>query len=91
MQATFGNDNLEIKTDKYVDTVTLSYLVQSMDADDDSYKSFCEYYNVDDSIDEDTYEEYKYDDCEDDFYYNVEKKAVSRNHLWEVKAYSVEK
>ena len=45
-----------------------------MDEDDDSYESFCECYNVDDSIDEDTYEEYKYADCEDDFYYNAEKK-----------------
>ena len=49
------------------------------------------FHNVDDSIDEDTYEEYKYADCEDDFYYNAEKKTVSRNHLWEVKAYSIEK
>ena len=91
MKAKYCDGTLEIKKDEYVDTVTLSYLVQSMNADNDSYESFCECYNVDDSIDEDTYEEYKYADCEDDFYYNAEKKTVSRNHLWEVKAYSIEK
>ncbi len=91
LRATYSDGKLEIKADKYVDTVTLSYLVQSMDSCDDSYESFCEYYNVDDSIDEDTYEEYKYDDCEDGFYYNAEKKSVSRNHLWEVQTYSITK
>ena len=91
MQATFSNGTLEIKTDKYVDTTTLGYLVNAMDAEDDSYESFCECYNVDVSIDEDIYEEYKYDDREDDFYYNAEKKTASRNHLWEVQTYSIPK
>jgi hypothetical protein len=89
MQATLSEGILEIKTDMYVDSVTLSQLVQLMDTEDDSYESFCACYHVDDSIDEDTYEEYKYDDCEDDFYYNAEKKAVSKRHLWEVESHII--
>lgn len=89
MQATLSEGILEIKTDMYVDSVTLSHLVQLMDTEDDSYESFCACYHVDDSIDEDTYEEYKYDDCEDDFYYNAEKKAVSKRHLWEVESHII--
>ena len=90
MEAIFEKGELEFKTETYVDTVMLSSLVQRMDTEDDSYESFCNYYLVDDSIDEDTYEEYKFDDCTEDCYFNHVKKTVSMNHIWEITKYTVE-
>ena len=68
----------------------LSSLVQRMDTADDSYASFCNYYVVDDSIDEDTYQKYKFDDCTEDCYFNHAKNTVSMNHIWEITKYIVE-
>lgn len=89
MLATYENGKIEFKTEIGVDTVTLAYLVQKIGAGDDSYKSFCNTYIVDDSIDEDTYDEYKYDDCEDDFYYNSTTGTVSRHHIWNVTIHNI--
>jgi len=90
MEAIYEKGELEFKTETYVDTVMLSSLVQRMDTEDDSYESFCNYYLVDDSIDEDTYEEYKFDDCTEDCYFNHVKNTVSMNHIWEITKYTVE-
>lgn len=81
MIATYEDGKIEFKTEVGVDTVALAPLVQMMNTDDDSYESFCSAYVVDDSIDEDTYDDYKYDDCEDDFYYNSTSGTVSRHHF----------
>lgn len=89
MIATYEDGKIEFKTEVGVDTVALAPLVQMMNTDDDSYESFCSAYVVDDSIDEDTYDEYKYDDCEDDFYYNSTTGTVSRHHIWNVTIHEV--
>lgn len=89
MIATYEDGKIEFKTEVGVDTVALAPLVQMMNTDDDSYESFCSAYVVDDSIDEDTYDEYKYDDCEDDFYYNSRTGTVSRHHIWNVTIHEV--
>ena len=90
VEVIYEKGELEFKTETYVDTVMLSSLVQRMDTGDDSYASFCNYYVVDDSIDEDTYEEYKFDDCTEDCYFNHVKNTVSMNHIWEITKYTVE-
>ena len=90
VEVIYEKGELEFKTETYVDTVMLSSLVQRMDTEDDSYESFCNYYLVDDSIDEDTYEEYKFDDCTEDCYFNHVKNTVSMNHIWEITKYTVE-
>ena len=90
LNASYKDKVLEVKTDNYVDTVTLPDVIQNMDTEDDSYESFCECYNVDESIDEDTYEEFKYDDCADDFFYNHEKNTISKHHFWDIKTYAIE-
>ena len=90
VEVIYEKGELEFKTETYVDTVMLSSLVQRMDTEDDSYGSFCNYYVVDDSIDEDTYEEYKFDDCTEDCYFNHVKNTVSMNHIWEITKYTVE-
>ena len=89
MIATYEDGKIEFKTEVGVDTVALAPLVQMMNTDDDSYESFCSAYVVDDSIDEDTYDEYKYDDCEDDFYYNSTTGTVSRHHIWNVTIHEI--
>lgn len=89
MRAAYEDGKIEFKTEIGVDTVALAPLVQMMNTDDDSYESFCNAYVVDDSIDEDTYDEYKYDDCEDDFYYNSTTGTVSRHHIWNVTIHEV--
>ena len=89
MIATYEDGKIEFKTEVGVDTVALAPLVKMMNTDDDSYESFCSAYVVDDSIDEDTYEEYKYDDCEDDFYYNSTTETVSRHHIWNVTIHEI--
>lgn len=89
MIATYEDGKIEFKTEVGVDTVALAPLVQMMNTDDDSYESFCSAYVVDDSIDEDTYDEYKYDDCEDDFYYNSTTETVSRHHIWNVTIHEI--
>ena len=70
--------------------VALAPLVQMMNTDDNSYVSFCSAYVVDDSIDEDTYDEYKYDDCEDDFYYNSTTGTVLRHHCTVIRSNKIE-
>lgn len=89
MIATYEDGKIEFKTEIYVDTVTLAFLVEIMDTDDDSYESFCNAYIVDDSIDEDTYDVLKDDDCGDDFYYNSTTGTVSRHHIWNVTIHEV--
>lgn len=89
LEAIYENNQLEFKTETYVDTVTIASLVQRMDTEDDSYESFCNYYVVDESIDEDTYEENKYDDCTDDCYFSHEKNTVSLNHIWEITTHTL--
>lgn len=84
VRATYEDGKIEFKTEIGVDTVTLAYLVQKIAAGDDSYESFCNTYIVDNSIDKDTYDEYKYDECEDGFYYNSRTGTVSRLHIWDV-------
>ena len=84
-KASYKGGKLELKTENFVDSVTMAALVSRMDSGDDSYEAFCEFYTVDDSIDEDTYEEYKFDECEDDFYFNHQKNTVSKRHLWDSK------
>ena len=54
-----------------------------------SIANSCSAYVVDDSIDDDTYDEYKYDDCEDDFYYNSTTGTVSRHHIWNVTIHEI--
>lgn len=89
MRAAYEDGKIEFKTEIGVDTVALAPLVQMMNTDDDSYESFCSAYAVDDSIDEDTYDDYKYDDCEDDVYYNSRTGTVSRHHIWNVTIHEV--
>lgn len=88
-EVVYDGEKLEFKTENYVDTVTMKSLVDRLNGTDDSYESFCSFYYVDESIDKDIYNEYKNDDCEDDFFFNERKNTVSRHHIWEIAVYSI--
>lgn len=89
VEACYEKGILVFKTDNYVDSVTLTSLIERMGTDDDSFEAFTANYKVDDSIDEETYEDYKYDDCEDDFFFNHSRNTVSRHHIWDIKTYTI--
>ena len=88
-EAVYAKGKLEFKSDNYVDSVALATLVSQMAPGDDSYEAFCACYTVDDSVDEDTYDEYRDDDMEDVFFFNPGKNLVSKRHVWEISTYTI--
>ena len=88
-RASYTDGKLELKTENYVDCVTMADLVARMNTADNSFDAFCTAYIVDVSIDEETYEEYKEDEYEDDFYFCPSRNTVAKRHLWDIKTINI--
>ena len=99
MEASYANGILEFKTDCYVDWRAIPQLIERMKAytksDDVSFAAFCNFYRVDDSINEENYSEYMNfneetdSDMGDDYLYNSKTNTVSSTHLWVTKTITI--
>ena len=91
-EAVYSDGHLEVRIQTYIDTVALPMLIERMTGSENSevsYDEFCAFYHVDDTIDEDTFEDSK-TEWDDEFYYDHNDKSVSRNHHWMISVYSIE-